>query len=215
MSVLGHPEWEEKKFTLNAFVQGGGEIPGYAVFRKWGVPAPETELIDICFSEPCVVQRYLLLESINKAFRKKHFDEDALEYEVEGGILPDKDSHPTITLADFMNATRWNQTALRNYAAAEHETNHWDGLCTHTFDGVNWGNNAIIFLHNGLLHPVPWGLDQTMQCNKEETTPYENSICPVQNPHAVQLQPNCRRVDALFSKYYMGNALSYLALFAL
>lgn len=213
VAVKGHAGWEGDKFTLNAFVQGTGESEAYAIFKKYNVPAPETEMIDICFSSACITQKYLLLESINKAFRKKHFDESALEYEVEGSIKPDKDSFPEITFADFKNSSKWNQTALRRFAAAEYEVNHWDGLCAHEFEDPSYiGNNAYIFVHNDLFHPVPWGLDRTMQCNDRGIEPYKHTVCPIVDPLPTKTQPPCRKVDYIFTHYNLGEILGWLPL---
>ena len=213
VAIKGHPGWDGDKFTLNAFVQGTGESEAYAIFRKYKVPAPETEMIDVCFSNPCVRQKYLLLESINKAFRKKHFDENALEYEVEGVIKADKDDSPEITFEEFKNPSNWNQTALRRYAAAEYEVNHWDGLCAWEFKDPSYiGNNAFIFVYNELFHPVPWGLDQTMQCDDGKVKPYERTVCPVVDPLPIKTQPPCRGVDHIFTRYNVGRISAWLPL---
>ena len=227
-SVMGFPGWKTDKFTLNNFVQGKGESRGYEEFRRYvervcgytgplvyltvlcdryGVVAPRTVLVKVRFGYP---QNYVMVEQIGSDFTKYHFGEKLCRYEVDRGTIENKKPSKCsdISLDDFRDPLLWNQTYLHAYAAAEVSTNHWDGMCFHL-------NNGYVVVKDGLMYPVPWGLDQSMQCEKRSVDYYKEHICPLGGEFEMPIRRRCRRISSPKNLFTFPLATSWIGLFAL
>lgn len=221
VTVVEHSTWHTKKFTLNNFVFGKGEMDAYDVFRRKGVPTPRTKLVEVCFSRPCKRQRYVLLESHGDDFAEVHFGEEVPIFEVDLGQIEVKEGNEELTFEQIIDPEAWNQDMLKRYVEGEIEANHRDSFCGHIHRKVErngkhrLGNNIYIYRVNGLLVPSPHGVDRTMSCDDRNHDWLKDSICPVLGTVAVNRRRNCHPVRAREPMGVFGVAAPLLTLFTL
>ena len=207
------PSWESKKVTLNAGAQGLGEIKAYPIFQSKGLPASEIRSVTVQFNG-YRSKAYTLVETVSdNGFMEKHFEfdnradwilwDDTGECKREGDDAPcvceihgDGQRPPcgavsgglnNLTYADF------NISNLVRFYQAEVETNHYDGACHAFRDRKNQTSNNYYLVRKITTHYlVPWGTDQTMQCDTRIDT-HEFVCNPVQTyvdaGHTIDISP--------------------------
>ena len=176
---------DAKRLTLNNDVQDPSYVRqclAYDLFRAVGTPAPRCNYAHV-FVNGTDMGVYTNVESIKKPFVRRHFsDPEGNLYEGtlsdfrEGWMgtfnqktnesTPDKEiidrlaevlAGPDESLLDDL-ATYIDVDAFLNFWVVETLTAHWDGYAGNT-------NNYHMY-HDpttGVLHFIPWGVDQTFQ----------------------------------------------------
>jgi len=187
-----------KRLTLNNNHQDDTRISqclGYDLFRQAGVAAPRCNFAHVTVNgEDLGV--YSNVETIKKAFLRRHFDDDEGRlYESGGEFLPGRtdgfqpktnkeapdcsDLPPVATAiqasdADFPSALGAvvDIDAFTTYWAMEVITDHWDGLANN--------QNNHFFYHDPTsdkFHFIPWGIDALFTGRARTTRPDSVFAC--------------------------------------